>query len=125
VGNQQATEVVASASVTADGNSGNIPILATDWRKTSGPRAQTELLLFLDVTVITGTTPTLDITLEWSLDGGTTFAAPAAAPAFAQVAGVIGTQVEVFSVLGTSYRLVYDLEGTSPDYTFSVRELVR
>ena len=126
MGNQQATEVVASAAVTVDGNSGNIPILRTDWAKNIGPRAQTELVLFLDVTAHAGTSPTLDISLEWSMDDGSTYAIPAAAPAFAQVLEVDGAQVEVFPILGTSYRLVYDIEGTgSPSYTFSVTELVR
>ena len=126
MGNQQATEVVASAAVTVDGDSGDIPIERTDWAKINGPRAQTELVLFLDVTAHAGTTPTFDISLEWSMDDGATYAIPAAAPAFAQILEVDGAQVEVFPILGTSYRLVYDIAGTAgPSYTFSVRELVR
>ncbi len=125
MGNQQVTEVVASASVTVDSNSGSIPIARVDWTKSNGPRPQTEILLWLDVTVITGTTPTLDVSVEWSMDGGASFIAPASAQAFAQVLEVVGPQVLAFPVLGDAYRLVYNVGGASPDYTFSVRELVR
>ncbi len=122
--NQQVTTVITEAAVIVDGNSATVPIAPTDWRKEIGPRAQTELVLFLDVTAHSGTSPTLDITVEWSMDD-TKFAVPAAAQAFAQVLEVDLAQVLVVPVLGSSYRLVYDIEGTTPSYTFTVRELVR
>ena len=122
--NQQVTTVITEAAVTIDGNSATVPIAPTDWRKEVGPRAQTELVLFLDVTAHSGTSPTLDITVEWSMDD-TKFAVPAVAQAFAQILEVDLAQVLVVPVLGSSYRLVYDIEGTTPSYTFTVRELVR
>ncbi len=86
MGNQIVSTVVPSAAVIVDGDSGNIPIEQTDWRKVNGPRAQTELVLILDLTAQGGTGgPTLDITVEWSMDGGATFAVPEAAQAFALV----------------------------------------
>ncbi len=124
MGNQNVTTVITEAAVIVDGNSVVVPIAQTDWRKEIGPRAQTELVLFLDVTAHAGTSPTLDITVEWSMDG-TKFAIPAVAQAFAQVLEVDLAQVLVVPVLGTSYRLVYDIEGTTPSYTFTVAELVR
>ena len=124
MGNQQVTTVITEAAVIVDGNSATVLIAPTDWRKEVGPRAQTELVLFLDVTAHSGTSPTLDITVEWSMDD-TKFAIPAAAQAFAQVLEVDLAQVLVVPVLGSSYRLVYDIEGTTPSYTFTVRELVR
>ena len=122
--NQQVTTVITEAAVIVDGNSATIPIAQTDWRKEIGPRAQTELVLFLDITAHSGTSPTLDITVEWSMDD-TKFAVPAVAQAFAQVLEVDLAQVLVVPILGSSYRLVYDIEGTTPSYTFTVRELVR
>ena len=122
--NQKVTTVATEVAILVDGDSGAIPILPTDWQKSGGPRAQTELVLFLDVTAHAGTSPTLDISVEWSMDG-VKFAIPAAAQAFAQVLEVDLAQVLVVPVLGTSYRLVYDLEGTSPSYDFTIRELVR
>ncbi len=124
MGNQQVTTVITEAAVIVDGNSATVLIAPTDWRKEVGPRAQTELVLFLDVTAHSGTSPTLDITVEWSMDD-TKFAIPAAAQAFAQVLEVDLAQVLVVPVLGSSYRLVYDIEGTTPSYTFTIRELVR
>ena len=122
--NQQVTTVITEAAVIVDGNSATVPIAPTDWRKEIGPRAQTELVLFLDITAHSGTSPTLDITVEWSMDD-TKFAVPAVAQAFAQILEVDLAQVLVVPVLGSSYRLVYDIEGTTPSYTFTVRELVR
>ena len=122
--NQQVTTVITEAAVIVDGNSATVPIAPTDWRKEIGPRAQTELVLFLDITAHSGTSPTLDITVEWSMDD-TKFAVPAVAQAFVQVLEVDLAQVLVVPVLGSSYRLVYDIEGTTPSYTFTVRELVR
>ncbi len=122
--NQQVTTVITEAAVIVDGNSATVPIAPTDWRKEVGPRAQTELVLFLDITAHSGTSPTLDITVEWSMDD-TKFAIPAVAQAFAQILEVDLAQVLVVPVLGSSYRLVYNIEGTTPSYTFTVRELVR
>ncbi len=124
MGNQQVTTVATEVAILVDADSGVIPIEQTDWRKEGGPRAQKELVLFLDVTASSGTSPTLDISVEWSMDG-VKFAIPVAAQAFAQEAEADLAQVLVVPVLGTSYRLVYDLEGTSPSYDFTIRELVR
>ncbi len=124
MGNQAATTVATEVAILVDADSGAILIKQTDWRKEIGPRAQTELVLFLDVTASSGTSPTLDISVEWSMDG-VKFAIPPTAQAFAQAAEADLAQVLVVPVLGTSYRLVYDLEGTSPSYDFTIRELVR
>jgi hypothetical protein len=115
MGYKTPTEVVASASRTADGNSGLLQIR---------PKA-TELVVFVDVTAQSGTTPTLDLSIEWSQDGGTTFAAGDPADAFTQIAATTPKVVKKFDVKGSGYRVVWDLEGTSADYTFSVRELHR
>lgn len=124
--NQQPTEVVASAARTADANSGSIPIAVVDWARTNGPRPQTQVVLALDVTAQSGTTPTLDVALEWSLDGGASFAAPVSAPAFAQIGAATGLFIDTFPVLGDAYRIVWVLGGTdTPTYTFSIREFVQ
>ena len=125
MGNQIVTEVIDEPNVTIDGFSATVPIAAVDWARAQGPRPQTEMVLFLNVTAHSGTSPTLDITVEWSMNGGSDFAVPAVAQAFAQVLEVDGAQVIVVPVLGNAYRLAYDIEGTTPDYTFTVNELVR
>ncbi len=125
MGNQQVTTVLTEAAVIVDGVSATVPIERTDWSKNIGPRAQTEVVLFLNVSAHAGTSPTLDVSVDWSMDGGITFAIPPVAQAFAQILEVDLAQVLVVPVLGDAYRLVYDIEGTTPSYTFTVNELVR
>jgi hypothetical protein len=73
----------------------------------------------VNVTAASGTTPTLDISLEWSMDG--TIWTPAATPDnFTQFTGVAGF-VKTFVTKGPFYRIVYTIGGTTPSFTFAVR----
>jgi hypothetical protein len=71
---------------------------------------------FLSVTAASGTTPTLDVRLETSLDAGTTWSTVAA---FTQITAV-GTRNKVFGPLGDSCRWAWTIGGTTPSFTFAV-----
>ena len=97
-------------------------LLASGARTASGEGASTdlsntkELIVTLDVTAASGTTPTLDVKIQHSPDGvkwsdlGT---------AFAQKTGV-AREVKVFTQYHRYVKAVYTIAGTSPSFTFSV-----
>lgn len=71
------------------------------------------------VSAASGTTPTLDISVEWSMDG--TNYSPAATPdTFTQITTTTSV-VKTFTTKGPLYRIVYAIGGTTPSFTFSVR----
>lgn len=103
--------VVASAARTTTGNSG---VLQAE------PGAS-QIGLFVDITAASGTSPTLDLSVEWSADG-TNFVAPeVGADTFTQKT-TTGRHVKAFSVVADTYRVVWTIGGTTPSFTFSVRE---
>jgi hypothetical protein len=104
--------VVASAARTASGNSGSLAV-----REESDDR----LSLLLSVTAVAGTGPTLDVSVEWSHDGGVTFAAADPPDSFAQVIAT-GNKIESYTIKAAHYRVVWTLGGTAPSFTFSVSE---
>ena len=75
-----------------------------------------ELIVTLDVSAASGTSPTLDVKLQHSPDGslwsdlGT---------AFAQKTGV-AREVKVFTQYHRYVKVVYTIAGTTPSFTFSV-----
>jgi hypothetical protein len=71
---------------------------------------------FLDVTARTGTSPTLDVTIETSHDGVNNWRLVGA---FAQKTNV-GSERKVFAGLDRFIRAVATLGGTSPNFTFGV-----
>jgi hypothetical protein len=70
----------------------------------------------LTVSAASGTTPTLDVTLETSIDGGTTWTTVAA---FAQKTAA-GSQGRVFGPLGDQCRWKWTIAGTTPSFTFAI-----
>lgn len=78
--------------------------------------ASRRVSLLLDVTAASGTTPTLDVTVEWSHDGTTWVAA---GDAFAQVTGT-GAALLVADVKAPRVRLAYTVAGTTPSFTLGV-----
>lgn len=76
--------------------------------------------VFIDVSAVGGT-PTLDVALEYSLDGGTTWAADeVGADSFAQITAT-GQSFKTFDVKARHYRLAYTVGGGTPSLTFTVR----
>ncbi len=79
------------------------------------------LTLGLSITAASGTTPTLDLTVEWSYDGGVTFLVGEPADSFSQKTGV-STAAKSFTPKGNAYRVKWTIAGTTPSFTFSVNE---
>lgn len=101
--------VVLSGSKTATGNSGAF----------NAPKGL-YLNLLLEVTAQSGTTPTLDVTVEWSMDG-TNFGQGQPSDAFTQVTTTVPTRVvKQFNTKAPYFRVVYTIGGTTPNYTFQV-----
>lgn len=113
------TTVVASAARTTTGQSAAIVSADVEvaWIGDSA------LSLMVNVTAASGTTPTLDLSLQWSSDGGTTWHTPDTAQTFAQITATTA-KVKNFAVLGDVYRIVWTVGGTTPSFTFSVVETV-
>lgn len=104
--------VVASAARTTTGTSSAID--APDGG---------DLCLSIVTTAASGTTPTLDVTVEWSPDGGTSWAVADTSDAFTQITGTAnGVRAKRFTVKGTQYRTRWTIGGTTPSFTFSVVE---
>ena len=101
--NTQALVLAASAARTATGNGSAVEI---------GDKAVARLLL--DVTARTGTTPTLDVTIQTSYDGTTW----RNAGTFTQ-ATAVGQQRGSF-MLDRYVRAAWTIGGTTPNFTFSI-----
>ena len=86
------------------------------------------LLLQLAVTAASGTgSPTLDVKLQKTIDGGTNWT-DVTGGAFAQVASGSAPVAETIVVTGPwtdTCRLVYTIAGTNPSFTFSVKSFAR
>lgn len=106
-------QVVTLAARTATFNSANLGAVDSG----SG-----NLVLLVNVTVISGT-PTMDIDVEWSPDGGTTFYAADPADDFTQITAV-GTAIKAFVLKAKVYRIVFTIGGGSPSLTFEVHEFI-
>lgn len=69
----------------------------------------------LTITAASGTTPTLDLTLETTVDGTHWYSVAA----FAQKTGA-GSDARAFGPLGDQARWKWTIGGTTPSFTFSV-----
>lgn len=80
------------------------------------------LALLVNAATVSGTTPTLDITVEWSNDNAT-WAVGEPADSFTQItaAKVVAKQ---FAVKGAYYRTRWTIGGTTPSFTFDVTSTV-
>lgn len=102
----QTSTVVASAARTVSGDTGALE----GWGAVSTLRAQ------LDVTAASGTTPTLDVVIEDTLDG----VAWNTVAAFAQKVGVGREVLNVTTPFADRLRVRWTIGGTTPSVTFSV-----
>lgn len=80
------------------------------------------LNLILNVTAVSGTTPSMTCSVQWSVDG-TTWATPSPADAFAAVTAT-GAVVQQFAVKAPFYRVVYTITGTTPSFTFDIKSFI-
>jgi hypothetical protein len=97
------------------------------------------ILVTVDSTAVSGSSPTLDITFEYSFDGGTTWIVHSA---FTQITGAVqlvarfnnyagpgdaaieGTESAAGTFInapyGPDHRFLYTIGGSSPSFTFAV-----
>lgn len=103
-----------TAARTATGNGTAVDMLAFDG----------DIVLVLDSAAGTGTSPTLDVTVQASATSGGTFTAIAGA-VFTQVAGTASQQRIVVSKDDNQrwMRIVHTIGGSTPSFTFSVNAL--
>lgn len=102
--------IVASAARTATGQS----TVQVD------PQTASVIALKVALTAHSGTTPTLDLTVEWTDDGGSTFYSADPADAFTQLTTTDKSIVKTFVRKAPGYRIKWTIAGTTPSYTFSV-----
>lgn len=102
-----AVTVSGSSAKTATGNSGAIRV----------PQGSTAAAITALVTVVSGTTPSMTLSVEWSHDG-TNFAVGDTADTFTALTAA-ANKVKQFDVKGEWFRLVWTITGTTPSFTFS------
>lgn len=102
-------QIEASSAKTATGNGA-----------TQEAGAGAKLSILLDCTAVSGTSPTLTLSVQWSLDGGTTWADADPADAFAAITAA-AKKAKAFDRKGSHYRLLWTIGGTTPSFTFSAR----
>lgn len=101
------TVIRASAAATATGQTGAFDVGHQDF-----------ISVMADVTAVSGTTPSMTLTVEWSPDGSTWYQGDTADTFTALTAA--GKKVKTFQVKGVLARVVYTISGTTPSFTFSL-----
>lgn len=107
----ESTLIEASGAKTATGN-------GTAQGAPSGSR----LAVALDVTAVSGTSPTMTVSVQWSHDGSTWHDGDAA-DAFTTITAA-AKKVKMFDQKAPFYRLLWTIGGTTPSFTFSARSFV-
>lgn len=107
-----ATTLVASAARTATGSSSAIAV---------GSGAA-NLELELEVTAASGTSPTMTLSIQWSVDGTNFGNNDGSTDAFAQVTGT-GNVVKSIPVRAPYMQFTWTIGGTTPSFTFSVADV--
>ena len=107
-------EAIASTQYTTNTNSAAI----------TTPAGAARISIFIDLSAIgADANETLDIDLEWSPDLGTTWfqeETPQTFTTILQTGGADQNIVKQFNANAPTYRLVFTLAGTTPDFTFAV-----
>jgi hypothetical protein len=95
-------------------------------RTTSGSAASTvddtgdTVSIWVNVTAVSGTTPTLDISVQWSPDGTTWADVDTTPDAFAQITTTKAV-VKTFPDRAKFYRVSWAVGGTAPSFTFTIQ----
>lgn len=102
---------LASAARTASGNSGDIVV--SKFR---------EAVIFLDITAVSGTSPTLDMKVQRKdpLSGSYTDWDDATAKVFSQKSATGSFAIYLSDPLAQIIRISFTIGGSSPSFTFSV-----
>lgn len=75
----------------------------------------------VDCTAISGTTPTMDVEIQESFDGGVTFTP---LYTFPRITAVIKLYSPVLKTRGSHFRIVRTVAGTTPSFTNSITRLI-
>lgn len=101
-------KIVKTLNLTVTGNGAQV--IPLDFTRYNDLRVQ------LNVTAASGVSPTLDVTVQDTLDG-TNFNDIIT---FAQKTGVAREVANTTSTFGHSLRIAYTLSGTTPEFTFKI-----
>lgn len=115
LGGSVARDVVASRTETATGTGPTVAI-PRGWSQPS------LVTLGFAVTAASGTTPSITFEVQWSFDGGATFMSGPSADTITAITAV-GSKAASFVPKGDAYRIKWTISGTTPSFTFSVREV--
>lgn len=81
-----------------------------------------EIIVMLDVTAVSGTTPSMTVTVQWTNDGTNWFNADPVDTFTAITAA--GKVTKNFAIKGTAARLNYAITGTTPSFTFAAYSVI-
>lgn len=112
-------ELLASAARTAT-NTGAAVVIPTIAYPDGTYEGAARGAAYLDITAASGTSPTLDVKIEDSLDGVTYYTAGT----FAQKTGTGKDRLNLPGPLTKFARAVSTIAGTTPSFTYSVKLLV-
>lgn len=79
------------------------------------PSDYSELVVFLNVTAVTGTTPSMTVTYQISPDGTNWYDHTAGTA----ITAATNQAIRIPNTIGTIGRLSYAITGTTPSFTFS------
>lgn len=103
--------IKASGALTATAQSGAIDEGSGD-----------EIIVMLDVTAVSGTSPSMAVTVQWTNDGTNWFNADPVDTFTAITAA--GKVTKNFAIKGTAFRLNYTITGTTPSFTFAAYSVI-
>jgi hypothetical protein len=106
-------EYVKTRDVTFLASSARTATASSDALDCSGAHT---VRVVLDVTAASGTTPTLDISLQTRRDASDTWRTVGS---FTQITDATGDQIKSFSGLDRQVKLLCTIAGTTPSFTFS------
>lgn len=101
--------VLASTALTATGNTAGFPL---------GPITTGVFAVFVNVTAVSGTLPTMDLAVEFSFDN-TTFYPLQGAFTFTQITAV-SKAVKQANAVAPYFRVAYTIGGTTPSFTTQI-----
>lgn len=99
-----------SASKTTSGNSGSGKYVGEN----------TNAVVYLNITAVSGTNPTLDVVIQDTVDGSNWDTVAS----FTQ-ATATGREVKRITNFSRYMRINYTIDGTTPNFTFSVKAFIK
>lgn len=105
----------ASAAKTATGQTG---VFSSSVVNRDGTN-QNVLNILAAVTAVSGTSPSMTLSVQWSNDAGTTWFDADPADAFTAITAT-GNKVKQVTVKAPAFRVLYTITGTTPSFTFSL-----